>query len=75
MCQKVNDRYSCGHVDPISISYCEAKASGQGTCAGTEIETNSKTEKCTACTAAEEEEKKRKEVEDAEKNGNDPETT
>ena len=59
MCRKVNDRYSCGHIDPVSTSYCEAKATGQGTCGGTEIDTNSKSEKCPTCSAAEQEEEKK----------------
>ena len=58
MCRKINDHYIYEHIDSISISYCDARATSQFTCPGTEIDTNSKTEKCATCIAADEEAKK-----------------
>ena len=62
ICNKTNDHYSCGRVDSVSTSYCCARETGQGTCAGIKIRTNDKNKKCLACVEADEKAQKMKKV-------------
>lgn len=49
----------------VSTSYCRARETGQGTCAGTKIRTNDKQEKCPSCVEADEKAQEAEEVDEA----------